>query len=131
MPELEEGSTFAALDLTQAWDAAANDTARRRGESFWDWVTDDGRCLPCPLAGDRSFWDPKTGQPRGRLADFPDAVLLVFVPNSGIHPLQPYEVTEAEVLGCLQQGREVLFVNCRRDYGRVTIENGQLNFATR
>jgi hypothetical protein len=62
------------------------------------------------------------------------AIVLVWVPESNLHPLQPGDITEEEVRERLDKGQEILFVAADRETGNsgiVALERGELVFRTR
>lgn len=84
------------------------------------------------LLGADSIWDATTGVPKGTTREYPNAILLISVPESRIEPLQPGDITETEVRKMVEDGEEVLFImaGSGSTYGVVTIEGGRLAFHT-
>ena len=138
-----EFESLKRLDLSQPWDSQYNrGVANSIAPGEWDrWAGGVGfERLPvstCILAllGKDSIWDPTTGLPKGTLRRNPDAILLVSVPESDIHPLEPRDITEEEVQALIKGGKEVLFIKASRytgcEYGIVRMDRGKLVFTDR
>jgi len=133
-----DSNVFKALDLSQAWDSGHN---RKVVDGIplreWTWFARDTNVQESPAAthilaylGPESIWDASTGLPKGAIKDRPGAILLISVPESGIQPLQPDDITEQKVRRLVQDGNEILFVTAgvRHGYGVVSIEDGKLTF---
>jgi hypothetical protein len=130
-----EFESLKLLDLSQSWDSDYN---RKVVEAVpprdWTWFARDLAFERMPvytsifaLLGSDSIWDPTTGLPRGTTHDNPSAILLVSVPTSNIKPLEPRDITEAEVRAWIQDGKEVYFIATDR-YGVVQLKNDGLVF---
>jgi len=126
------------LNLSQPW---SSDFNRIIIESIpqgdWVWFFRDRRNVPSPLStnilayvGRKSIWDTKTGLPKGKTTELPDAILLIWIPRGNLHPLQPGDISEEEVRERLEEGEEVLFIAASSGYryGVVTLERGELEF---
>ena len=124
------------LDLSQPWDSAGNrkiiDQVPQRE---WGWFARDiVPDSPPPLTylvawtGTDSLWDAKIGLPKGAIRENPNAVLLISVPESNIHPLEPRDLTEEQVRALVEDGQEVLFIRAhmRDGYGLVKMDHGRL-----
>ena len=126
------------LNLSQPWNSDFN---RQIIDSIppgdWVWFARDRAEMKPPVSthilaylGRGSIWDAKTGLPKGKIKEHPDAIMLIWVPQSSLHPLQPGDITEEEVRERVEKGEEILF--CAADegyrYGIVTIERGELVF---
>jgi hypothetical protein len=131
---------FKQLDPSQPWDSEHN---RKIVDSIplndWGWFARDRAENRSPAVthimaylGPNSFWDAKTGRPAGTIEKFANKVLLISVPQSRIEPLQPGDITEAEIRQFINDGEDVLFILAggRYTYGTVTIENDKLAFHT-
>lgn len=129
------------LDLSQPWNSDLNEkliASTPPGEWVyfaWDRARTRMEVSTHILAylGRESIWDAKTGLPRGKTAEHPDAVLLIWIPKGNLHPLQPGDITEEEVRERVEKGEEVLFLaaGSSSSTGMVTIERGELVFRTR
>ena len=80
--------------------------------------------------GRGSIWDAKTGLPKGKMTEHPDAIMLIWIPRGHLHPLQPGDITEEEVRERVAKGELVLFSAAGDSgrFGNVTIERGELVF---
>lgn len=129
------------LNLSQPWSSDFNrnltDAVPPR---HWVWFALEGpKTLPVSThilayVGRGSIWDERTGFAKGRMSEHRGAILLVWVPESNLHPLQPGDITEEEVRERVEKGQEVLFVAANRETGSsgiVTLERGELVFRTR
>jgi hypothetical protein len=129
------------LDLSQPWNSDFN---RRLTDAVppghWVWFALEGpKTLPVSThilayVGRGSIWDERTGLAKGRMSEHRGAILLVWVPESNRHPLQPGDITEEEVRERVEEGQEILFVAADRETGNsgiVTLERGELVFRTR
>ena len=129
------------LDLSQPWNSDSNDrltVSVPPGE--WVWFAWDRAQTRLAVSthivaylGRASIWDASTGLPRGKTTEHPDAVLLIWIPKSSLHPLQPGDITEEEVRERVEKGEEVLFLaaGSSSSTGIVTLERGELVFHTR
>jgi hypothetical protein len=129
------------LDLSQSWNSEFN---RSLTDSVppgdWVWFTKN-RPSTTPIStnilayvGRLSIWDEKTGLPKGNLSEHQGAIVLLWVPDSNLHPMQPGDITEDEVHERVEKGQEILFVaahNMTGKHGIVTIDRGQLEFHTK
>ena len=122
----EKAAVLDQLDTTKPWNAPENVQGVNLGETFWDWYCSDG-WFPCALKSDRSIWKDN-GEPRGKLVELPDSVVLVSITVEDVHPLQPFAVTEAQLKRLLSDGGEALFINANRTSGQVRLEEGNLVF---
>ena len=125
LPQWDE-SMLAQLDTTKPWNAPENVEAVNLGETFWDWYCRDG-FFPCTLKGDHSIW-ADDGEPRGKLAELPDSIVLVSVTVDDVHPLQPFAITEAQLKRILFDGGEAQFIDANGTSGQVRLEEGELVF---
>jgi hypothetical protein len=135
-PELAE-----QLDLSQPWNSHFN---RKLTDAVppgnWVWFALE-RPTTLPISthilayvGRGSIWDGRTGLAKGRMSEHRGAIVLVWVPESNLHPLQPGDITEEEVRERLDKGQEILFVAADRETGNsgiVALERGELVFRTR
>jgi hypothetical protein len=62
------------------------------------------------------------------MGEFPNSILLVAIPQTDFHPLQPFDVDEATVRQFLLDGKDVVFVTCNRVYGDARLHNNRLVF---
>lgn len=128
------------LDLSQPWNSDFN---RRLTDAVppgnWVWFAlEPPTTLPVSThilayAGRGLIWDERTGLPKGKLSEHRGAILLVWIPESNFHPLQPGDLTEEEVRARVEKGQEVLFVAANHETGSsgiVTLERGELVFRT-
>ena len=129
------------LDLSQPWNSDFN---RRFTDAVppenWGWFALE-RPTTLPISTHilayvcrGSICDERTRHAKGRMSEHRGAILLVWIPESNIHPLQPGDITEAEVRERVEKGQEVLFVAANRETGSsgiVTLERGELVFRTR
>jgi hypothetical protein len=126
------------LNLSQPWSSDFNrkiiDSIPKRE---WRCFRRPGRNVESPVSthvlayvGRESIWDTKTGLPKGQSTEHPDAILLIWIPRSSLHPLQPGDITEEEVRARLENGEELLFIAASRgySYGVVTLNQGELVF---
>ena len=128
------------LDLSQPWDSPHNrEVIDAIPDLDWSYFARDSLTNRSPvythlfaLQGPNSMWDADTGLPKGKMEEYPDAILLVSIPQSNTEPLEPGDLTEEEVRDLVEEGQEVLFVmaGVPHGYGIVTIENGKLAFHT-
>jgi hypothetical protein len=131
---------FTRLDLFQPWNSDYN---RKVIDSIplreWTWFARDRPSEQAPvythilaLLGPDSIWEATTGLPKGSIKEYPNAILLISVPESDIEPLQPGDITEDEVRKMVEDGQEILFIMAGggHTYGVVTIEGGRLAFHT-
>jgi hypothetical protein len=126
------------LDLSQPWDSADNRRIIDKAPQVeWGLFARDIAPDDPPHAnhlfawtGADSLWDAKTGLPKGTIREHPDAVLLISVPESSIHPLEPRDLSEEQVRALVEAGQEVLFVRAGGDwdYGLVKLDHGRLVF---
>ncbi|MGA2620694.1 MAG: DUF1559 domain-containing protein [Thermoguttaceae bacterium] len=129
------------LDLSQPWNSDYN---RKIIDSVplsdWrcfsgEWPAEQPPATTHLLGyiGPQSIWETTTGKPKGTTQDHPGAILLICVPESDIHPLQPVDITEDEVRKIVARGGDVLFITAGEPhgYGVVTIEHGSLAFHVR
>jgi type II secretory pathway pseudopilin PulG len=129
------------LNLSQPW---SSDYNRRLTDSVppgaWVWFALNREPLTSPVSthilaylGPESIWEARTGLPKGRITEHPDAILLIWIPRGNLHPLQPGDITEQEVRERVEKREEVLFIAAGdgHRYGIVTIERGELAFLTR
>ena len=137
LPQLGlENST--QLNLSQPWNSDHNrqiiDSVPSR---FWVFFALRTEQLTSPVSthilaylGQGSIWDAKTGLPKGKMTEHPDAIMLIWIPRGHLHPLQPGDITEEEVRERVAKGQVVLFhaAGDRGRYGNVTIERGELVF---
>jgi hypothetical protein len=128
------------LDLAQPWNSDFN---RRLTDAVppgnWVWFALE-RPATWPISthilayvGRGSIWDERTGLAKGRMSEHRGAILLVWIPESSLHPLQPGDITEKEVRERVEKGQEILFVAADRETGSsgiVTLERGELVFRT-
>jgi hypothetical protein len=71
----------------------------------------------------------KTGLPKGPTWKNLNAVLLISIPQSNIHPLEPRDITESELRALVENGNEALFINSNNNgYGIVQVDGGRLEF---
>lgn len=127
-------------DLAQPWDSDHNrEIIAATPPSSWVWFGWDHREDAVPVStrilaylGRESFWDANTGRPKGPVTEHPNAILLIWVHQSNVHPLQPGDITEEEVRRRIEAGEEVLFIAAGDgyNYGIVAIEQGELVFQT-
>jgi hypothetical protein len=133
-----EFESLKRLDLSQSWDSQYNrGVAESIPPGAWTWWARDipigqppvSTCIVALLGRD-SIWDAKTGLPKGTLQRNPDAILLISMPESDIHPLEPRDITEEEVRTLIGDNKEVLFIRARTeyDYGVVKLEDDKLLF---
>jgi hypothetical protein len=129
------------LDLSQPWNSDFN---RRLADAVppgnWVWFALE-RPSTLPISthilayvGRGSIWDERTGLAKGKMSEHRGAILLVWIPKSNLHPLQPGDITEEEVRERVEKGQEILFVAADRMIGSsgiVTLERGELVFRTR
>lgn len=129
------------LNLSQPWNSDHN----RRfldgiSAEFWVRFALEREQLTSPVSthilaylGKESIWDAKTGLPKGKTTEYPDAIMLIWVPKGHVHPLQPGDISEEEVRERIEQGQELFFsaAGDRYRYGKVTIERGELVFRGR
>jgi hypothetical protein len=137
VPYLEMDS-LKPLDRSQPWDSAGNrKVIDNVPQNDWAWfgrdvVPDSPRPVTYLFAwtGADSLWNAKTGLPRGTIRENPKAILLISVPKSAIHPLEPRDLTEAQVRALVEDGHEVLFIQAdvSGGYGLVKIDRGRLVF---
>ena len=135
-----EMDSLKPLDLSQPWDSAGNrKIIDKVPQHDWGWFARDiPTDRPPPVTylfawtGADSLWDAKTGLPRGTIRENPKAVLLISVPKSTIHPLEPRDLTEVQVRALVEDGQEVLFIQAdvSGGYGLVTMDHGRLVFKT-
>jgi hypothetical protein len=139
-----EFESLKRLDLCQPWDSQYNrGVANSIAPGEWNWwarVVGFERmpistCILAMLGRD-SIWDPKTGLPKGTLQRNPDAILLISVLESDIHPLEPRDITEEEIRALIKGGKEVLFIRtgtryARYEYGIMRMDRGELVFTER
>jgi hypothetical protein len=128
------------LDSSQPWNSDFN---RKLTDAVppgnWVWFSLE-RPTTLPISthilayvGRGSIWDERTGLAKGRMSEHRGAILLVWVPESNRHPLQPGDITEEEVRERLEKGQEILFVAADRETGNsgiVALERGELVFRT-
>jgi hypothetical protein len=128
------------LNLSEPWNSDHN---RGGFESVpsgdWVWFALDREHITSPVStqilayiGRESIWDERTGLPKGTMEEYPDAILLIWIPRSDIHPMQPGDITDGEIRERIQNGEEVLFIAAGggSKYGIVTMERGELTFRT-
>ncbi len=124
------------LDLSQRWD---NDHNRgimdKVSQDRWACFALDGSKMTLPVTtkllayvGRESIWDTSTELPKGKMTENPDAILLVWIPQGKLHPLQPGDITEEEIRKVVEGGQDVLFITAGSRWGIVTIERGELVF---
>jgi type II secretory pathway pseudopilin PulG len=128
------------LDVSEPWDSEGNrKVIAGVPPREWDFFARlDQREGEPPatylfaLLGEDSIWDPKTGQPKGKMEDHPRSILLTSVPRSDVPPLKPGDITESEVRRLVEDGQEVLFMKAcvPHNYGIVRIEDGELVYRT-
>ena len=120
----ESAAVWENLDVAAPWDASKNADAVKLGEQFWQWYRKDG-LFPCALQSEASIWTDN-GAPRGKLSQFPNSIVLVAVERDDVHPLQPFAITEDQLEQLLMDGKETLFIDSNRVYGKVRIQNGEI-----
>jgi hypothetical protein len=125
------------LDLAHPWDSADNrKIIDNVSQHDWGWFARDIPSDRPPAVthlfawtGAGSLWDAKTGLPKGTTREHPDAVLLISVPESSIHPLEPRDLSEEQVRALVEAGQEVLFIRANASpYGLVKLDRGRLVF---
>jgi hypothetical protein len=128
------------MNLSQRWNSDSNDSLVASVPPG-DWVYFAWDRPRTKLAvsthivaylGRASIWDARTGLPRGRTTEHPDAVLLLWLATGNIHPLQPGDITEDEVRERIEKGEQVLFIaaDSSSSTGIVTVERGEVVFHT-
>ena len=141
LPHLGSPELPKQMDLSQPWNSDFN---RRLTDAVppenWVWFALK-RPTTLPISthilayvGRGSIWDERTGLAKGRMSEHRGAILLVWVPESNFHPLQPGDITEEEVRERVEKGQQILFVAADRETGSsgiVTLERGELVFRTR
>ncbi len=127
LPYFEQKELYEMIDLESRWNSDANRMAIQSGQDFWTWVCDDGY-FPCPINSKDSTWDTETGVATGLLNDNCESIALVSVPVGHIHPLEPFSITESELIRLLENGKRVFFIDCCGNYGNVELERGVLAF---
>jgi len=129
------------MDLSQPWNSDSNDRlidSVPPGEWVW-FAWDRSQTRPdvsthiLAYLGRESIWEARTGLPKGKTTEHPDAILLIWIPKGNLHPLQPGDITEEEVRERVGKGEEVLFLaaGSSSSTGIVTIERDELVFRTR
>ena len=124
LPQFEESGVWENLDVTAPWDAHKNSDAVNLGEQFWQWYRKDG-FFPCTLQSEASIWTD-SGAPRGKMSQFPNSIVLIAVEQDDVHPLQPFAITDDQLGKLLMDGKEALFIDSNRVYGRVRLPNGEI-----
>jgi hypothetical protein len=126
---------FAELDLSQPWNSEKNMRfAKGLPELHLDIFhryphqRTHGRTCLMALLGTNSIWDRETGRPKGKLKDYPNAVLLLSLPTMDVDFMEPVDISEEELLARVQKGQEVLFITAGRGYGIVGINEGCLTW---
>ena len=128
------------LDLSQPWNSDFNERlVDSTPPEEWVWFAWDRAQTRMKVSthilaylGRGSIWDGKTGLPKGKTPEHPDAVLLIWITKGNRHPLQPGDITEEEVRQRVEKGEEVLFIVAgSSSTGIVTLERGELVFLTR
>jgi hypothetical protein len=128
------------MDLSQRWNSDSNDSLIA-GVPPEDWVwfawdrPQTRQAISTHIVaylGRASIWDARTGLPRGKTTEHPDAVLLIWIAKGNVHPLQPGDITEEEVRERIGKGEELLFLaaSSSSSTGIVTIERGEVVFRT-
>jgi hypothetical protein len=128
-------------NLSQPWNSEHNrKIVDETPLSVWACFARDRASQEMPVTthifaylGPESIWDAKTGLPKAKATDSPNAIMLISVPKSEISPLQPRDITEEEVRKLVAEGQEVLFQMCNAadgGYGVVRIKDGKLAFCT-
>lgn len=128
-------------DLTQPWDSAIN---RNLIDGIpidrWVWFNGGHTTISSPPAthilayvDSNTNWVASSNLPSEATNQPPAAVLLIWVPTSNVHPLQPGDITELEVRQRVEAGEELLFIAAGEgsSYGLVSIEAGKLVFRDR
>jgi hypothetical protein len=133
-----ETQSLKQVDLSQPWDSEDNhkiiDNVPQRD---WGWFARDR--IPSEqhppvthivaLLGKDSIWDANTGLPKGPTCKNLNAILLISIPESDIHPLEPRDITESELRVLVENGVEALFINSNdHGYGIVRLDGGELTF---
>jgi hypothetical protein len=127
LPYFEQKELYEMIDLESGWNSDANHSAIQSGQDFWTWVCDDGY-FPCPINSKDSIWDTETGVPTSVLNEYCESIALVSVPVEHVHPLEPFSITESELIRLLENGKLVFFIDCCGNYGNVELERGVLAF---
>jgi hypothetical protein len=137
LPQLGLGNST-QLNLSQPWNSDHNRHIINSVPSqFWvrfalrtEQMTSPASTHILAYLGRESIWDAKTGLPKGKTTEHPNAIMLIWIPRGHLHPLQPGDITEEEVRERVAKGHEVLFsaAGDRGRYGNVTIEQGELAF---
>ena len=127
LPYFERNELYERIDLESGWNSDANRMAIQSSNDFWTWVCQDGY-FPCPIDSNVSVWNPETGVAKGFLNDNCDSIALVAVPIEQIHPLEPFSISEVEMIQLLEGGERVFFIDCCGNYGIVELVSGVLSF---
>jgi len=126
LPQLEKTEVMKRLDTAYAWNAPENAQGVSLGQTYWEWYRRDG-FFPCALQSDDSIWTDG-GDPRGRLSELPNSIVLVSVAVDNVHPLQPFVITEAQLKRFVLDGSDALFIATNHAHGKVTVDDGKLVF---
>ncbi|WP_286764410.1 MULTISPECIES: DUF1559 domain-containing protein [Rhodopirellula] len=127
LPYIEQHEIAGSFDISQSWNSPRNKKSLASGEKFWNWYTEDGYFISAFYGAD-SMWDAN-GTPLGKLADYPTSVLLVATAIDGVHPLEPFSLSEEGLRELVAAGHKVLYVDAGRFHGTVKLEGESLVFA--
>ncbi|WP_182870176.1 DUF1559 family PulG-like putative transporter [Stieleria mannarensis] len=127
LPYIEQHEIASSLDISQPWNSPSNEKSLVSGERFWNWYTEDGYFIST-FNGAGSMWDAD-GNPLGKLADYPSHVVLVATAVDGVHPLEPFSLSEARLREILAAGHKAVYVDADRTHGTVKLDGESIVFA--
>lgn len=127
LPYIDQNEIANSLDLSQPWNSPLNAASLASGKRFWSWYSEDGFFI-CTFDGADSLWYD-SGNPRGRLADFPTGVVLIATTIEGIHPLEPFCLSEERLHKILKSGHQAIYVDADRFHGTIHLEGESIVFA--
>lgn len=130
LPIIEQSELHTKLKLDVRWSTPQNVEAVESNRSFHEFATRFGYMV-CPLLAEESIWHPEDGSPIGRIDDNPDTILLVAIPLKKAKPFEVPFVTKPQLLGLLQEDKEVFYIRCNREYGQASEVAGEVMFAQR
>ncbi len=126
LPFIEQHEIADSIDISESWDSPSNKESLERGKRFWDWYSADGYFISAYDGAD-SMWD-SNGKPLGTLEELPTKVLLVATTIDGIHPLEPFCLTEDHLRKILTAGTRAWYVDADRFHGTVRLEGNSIVF---
>lgn len=77
------------------------------------------------------MWDTESYLPKATLSDHAESILLVFVPETDIQPLEPREIGSEGIRQLVLDGKDVCFITAGGVYGVATLVDGAIRYLPR